>query len=241
MESAESTSGSKGRGCAARGKSKSTTTASASSPSTGPTSQGSGTCGKLEPTISPMSISSPADSLAKTSPKGERGLESREVDPGCGLSSPESFANYDHASSSWRTSQVSLLGGWVEFLETWPRAGTTRNGRAFQRPPLVPHISENGFSYLPTPDASLGMEMDPMHDALSCIRRDRGEPRPSGAKIGSSLRWCPEFIREWLRTGGELNPEWTEVLMGFPKGWLSYVRTETPSSPKSLSGSGDGS
>jgi len=37
--------------------------------------------------------------------------------------------------------------------------------------------------------------------------------------------------------GGQLNPEWVEWLMGFPAGWTDCVPSETPSSPKSPSGS----
>src|SRR5690348_8706600 len=83
-------------------------------------------------------MSSAAASRAKTSasPDGEKA--STESGPACGANSPGSFAWFDPASSSWKTFQRCLLGGWVEFSETWPRAGTTRSGIAFQRPPLVP-------------------------------------------------------------------------------------------------------
>ena len=67
-------------------------------------------------------------------------------------------------------------------------------------------------------------------DATSCFRKEMGETRPSGAKIGSSLRWCPEYIREALRTGGLINPVWLEVLMGFPENWSmpGMGHSETP-------------
>src|SRR5262245_11600711 len=42
---------------------------------------------------------------------------------GSGPSSHESFAHYDPASSSWRTSQVCLDGALATWSETWPRAG----------------------------------------------------------------------------------------------------------------------
>ena len=40
------------------------------------------------------------------------------------------------------------------FSETWPKAGTTQNGTAYERPTSVLRINENGFSLLPTPQAS---------------------------------------------------------------------------------------
>jgi hypothetical protein len=67
-------------------------------------------------------------------------------------------------------------------------------------------------------------------DAQTCFRKEFHGTRISGAKIGSSLRWCPEFVRESLRTGGLLNPLWLEVLMGFPENW-SMPETEQSVTP----------
>jgi len=39
------------------------------------------------------------------------------------------------------------------------------------------------------------------------------------------------------QVGGALNPPWVEWLMGFPIGWTDLGDSETPSSPKSQSGS----
>lgn len=70
-------------------------------------------------------------------------------------------------------------------------------------------------------------------DANSLFLKQTVGERPSGAKIGSSLRWCPEFIQEWLRLGGGINPVWVERLMGFPDNWTALEASETPSSRKS--------
>lgn len=74
--------------------------------------------------------------------------------PDSGLSSREWFARFDLDSSSWRTSQLSLLGGLMPFSGRWPRSGTMRNGRAFRLPPLVPRISGTGYSFWPTVNAA---------------------------------------------------------------------------------------
>jgi len=63
---------------------------------------------------------------------------------------------------------------------------------------------------------------------MTFYRKQNGGIRPSGAKIGSSLLWCPEFMREYLRTGGGINPLWIERLMGFPDNWTALQRLETP-------------
>src|SRR5690349_3164227 len=70
---------------------------------------------------------------------------------GCGGSSTDSLAAYDHESSSWRTSQLSLFGGLSEYLETWPSAGMTQSGIAYQRESLAPSITVTGSGLWPTP------------------------------------------------------------------------------------------
>lgn len=172
---------------------------------------------------------SPARILAEPVTKSE----SRESAADCGLNTVEQFATLDPATSSWRTSQTCLLEGWESFSATWPRSGTMRNGTVFLRPPLVPRISVTGFGYLPTPDRSMGeMHGGMTHDAdlMTCFRKETTGLRPSGARIGSSLRWCPEYIREMQRTGGDVNPEWIEVLMGFPTTWTEIAPSEIQSS-----------
>ena len=102
----------------------------------------------------------------------EPGFPEREVD--CGLSSRESFAYYDHESSSWRTYQASLLQSPEEslppldaYLGSWPSAGMTRSGKAFRLRPLVPRSRGSGSSSSPTLRAT---ETD-----QGCYQRDRGE------------------------------------------------------------------
>lgn len=183
------------------------------------------------------SISLPGDSHVRMSPIPASAPESRVNVLGCGLNSSDSFAHFDQESSLWRTYQGCLQGGLAEYSETWPRAGMMRSGKAYQLQPLALRTSATGFGYLPTPDASLGkMNGGPTMamDALSCYRKATTGKRPSGTNIGSSLRWCQEFINEWLRTGGFVNPAWLEALMGFPENWwtLPTEPSETQSSPR---------
>lgn len=68
---------------------------------------------------------------------------------------PGSFVKYDSHSRTWKTRQLLLLGGSVEFSESWPRWGSMRNGECSERTMLALHISENAFGFLlPTPTAS---------------------------------------------------------------------------------------
>src|SRR5690606_4016508 len=112
------------------------------------------TCEKSALTISRLSILSAEDSRARTLAMPEREQELPANVPACGLSLPGSFASFDPATSSWRTSQRCFLEGWMSYSETWPRAGMMRNGIAFRRQPLAPITSVIAFSSLRTPTAS---------------------------------------------------------------------------------------
>jgi len=96
------------------------------------------------------STSSAGDSRASQSPS-QASAEGKRTSAGSGPSSHGSFAWYDLASCSWRTSQGSLLGGWEMFSETWPRSGSTHAGTASRRQPSVPLTSVTESSWLPTP------------------------------------------------------------------------------------------
>ena len=186
------------------------------------------------------------DFPAKTSVSLVTCAESTRPEADYGPTSPESLGVFDPDTYSLKTSQVSLLTNQCdEYLETFPRAGTMRSGRVFQRPALVPRTSATGFGYLPTPDKSTGGNVNGgtirgRHNIVTCFQKETSGIRKSGAAIGSSLIWCREFMNEWLRTGGMLNPEWLEVLMGFPKNWSmpGIQVSEILSSLKSASGSG---
>ena len=98
------------------------------------------------------------DSLAKTSQSQVEAKASRRKQGLVySMNSSESYAWYDQDSSSWKTSQRSLLTGWTSFSESFTRQGTMQNGHVFQRQWLEPVTSEIGggqFVTLPTPLAS---------------------------------------------------------------------------------------
>jgi hypothetical protein len=179
-----------------------------------------------------QSTSSAAGSPARTSPMRDNGWASMESAPASGVSSIDSFASFDPATSSWRMSQLSLFEGWTAYSGTWPRAGMTRNGTAFPRRPLAPLTDATESSWLPTPMAThygsnrggaAGRSAPPRLslDAMA----SRGQwPTPlardsrsfKGAKRGAnSLGGEPLTVA----VGGTLNPTWVEWLMGFPLGW----------------------
>jgi hypothetical protein len=167
------------------------------------------------------SMSSAGGSRARTYLSLANDLALRARDLVSGSSSLGSLASYDHASSSWRTRQACLVSGWEMFSESWPRAGMTRNGNAYQQAPLVPHTSASVFGSLPT-----------------LTRRDRrtlkgGRDRPN-RNGGKSL--LQTFLDDG-HTDGRINPRWAEWFMGFPQMWTLLERSEIPSPQSSPSSS----
>lgn len=148
--------------------------------------------------------------------------DSTENEADSGSKWQESLAKYDHASSLWRTAQLSLFGGLGECLEIWPRWGLMRRGVCFRLPTLEHRTSGNESGYWPTPEASLNTA--PFSPKTA---RNWGGTRPSGAKIGSSLRWWPEFLPDAEAGARWVNPVLCEIMMDWPRHWTDCTRSET--------------
>jgi hypothetical protein len=84
-----------------------------------------------------------------------------------------SFAKFDPRESKWKTAQCSLLGDSDEFLETWPRWGSMRNGESYLRPiPALPICAnESGFWQTPVADDAIERKAGKWNS--------RGEPKLS--------------------------------------------------------------
>ena len=150
------------------------------------------------------STSSAVGSHAKTSALPGEAPDSQESDLAFGGKCTESFAKWDRSSSSWRTSQHSLTGGWMPFSDRWPTSGSMLNGACFQRDPLERPTSARGCGLLPTPTAR--------------DWKDNGQnPSELARKTGSLA----------TRVGGKLNPTWVEWVMGWPLGWTGLEPLET--------------
>lgn len=92
----------------------------------------------------------------RTFPSLAEAKGSLEQDPGFGLSSLGSLARFDPHSSTWRTPQLSLLGGSELYSETWPRWGLMRNGECWVQSISRPTINASAFGLWPTPTVSTG-------------------------------------------------------------------------------------
>lgn len=228
QELAASRSGSKELECEPSRSARASRSVVASSEGIGRTSPVTRMLEPSLPTVSPqmelLPMSFVAASHVRTSVLRERVPDLTEIGAGSGSSTPELLANFDHASSSWRTSQRCLIGGWETFSEPWPRSGTMRSGIAYQRQPLVPYTPEIAHGLLPTPNAT-------------AFKGGRLSPRLG--KANPERNNFQDFCSLVLGMRYPL-PEFTEPIMGFSRGW-TYPETaplETQSTPRSQKSSG---
>ncbi len=161
----------------------------------------------------------------------------------------EPFAWWDGQKFCWRTWQLCLIEGWEQFLGQWPRSGMTRNGIAYRRQPLVRLTDETASGYLATPRACSSMAARLTENTAKAKypnletqiarlilptlgaseykgasrKRYKGSPHFRGAKTSEALRNCETDATY-------LNPQFAELMMGYP---IDYTRLETPLSPKS--------
>jgi hypothetical protein len=125
----------------------------------------------------------------------------------------EWWVKYDPDTSSWRTRQLSLVGGLAEFSATWPRSGLMRNGLCYpqESSELGTFGSESG-SWLPT----IGKNE---YRGTSKVRY-RGSPQFRGAKM------C-EGLRTSANDPTYLHPLFGEHAMGWPITWTELAPLET--------------
>ena len=123
-----------------------------------------------------------------------------------GLNTSEPFAHYDHNISWWRMSQVSLITMHLdEFSETWPKAGTMRNGIVYPQQTLGGATCADGYGYVPTPTAS-------------DWKKNSTTTKYANRKIQSFATW---LCRTCLCGTNQHRPEpaFAEYVMGYPIGW----------------------
>ena len=168
----------------------------------------------------------------------------------CGRQPHEYLTKYDRDSRSWKTCQRSLLADTLEpFSGTWPRSGSMLDGMCFQQRALEHPISASGSGLWPVPSPMAG-------DAQSARNATATRYRipPTGIHAGTTLTdyvtlFPTPSARDWKSShasqatmqkntrplnetitdgsGGQLNPEWVEWLMGWPIGWTDLEPLET--------------
>jgi hypothetical protein len=132
---------------------------------------------------------------ARTSALPETALASRENGPASSSPSRASFATYDPATCSWRTSQHSLFEDSTPFSGRWPTSGSMRSGAVYERPTLARHMAAIGggaspgtASCWPTPVANDDNKSLEAHLAMK--QRMPGGPR-------STVTSLQVFAKAW--------------------------------------------
>jgi hypothetical protein len=196
-------------------------------------------------------------SPARTSAWPARATDSTEPGPGFGWKWPGSFAKWDRGTSSWKTRQHSLLGGWDEFSETWPRWGSMRDGEclALETPAHLISERESGLWLTPcATDAKPITGGNLYQTQTGSVRHMRPDGKSSNRGLAAQVTFptpvskSPTGGRMGLDggahalahllanhgaqavkelTGGSLNPTWVEWLMGWPIEWTALKPLET--------------
>ena len=159
-----------------------------------------------------MSMSSAEGSLASQCPAPVKG-KGRKTKGGSGRSSTGSFAKLNQDGSWSKMYQdcclLTLDGSLLEFCETFPQAGMMRNGISYRLQVLAHRTSEKECSLWPTPTTR-----DFRHSGSreGYLKRKGKHVRA----LNEEVCWNDE---KGIQSGGQLNPNWVELLMGYPLGW----------------------
>nr|WP_249190840.1 hypothetical protein [Burkholderia cenocepacia] len=148
--------------------------------------------------------------LAKTSAVPEESKVSRASAVDFGWKWPESFAKWDHVTSSWRTRQNCFIEGSETFSETWPEWGSMLDGESLAEPNVVRPKAGRASGLLPTLTAS---------DAKGARNGTaKGRTPADGLTVTDWL---------WLNVGpGMLHPESAKWMMLWPIGWTALEPLE---------------
>ena len=181
----------------------------------------------MNPSQNSQSTSSTEDSLNLVSPslwQGAKGV--KKITGTCGLS-----------FRGWSES-LNLVGLWLRtYLESLPlppmtsariwEVLTTKSGYGVLKLSLsVPRTRGQGCSLLPTPTVNGNYNRKGVSktsgDGLATVVRRMLLPTPTANDAknnGSSFQKNRHSDALNVVAGGSLNPEWVELLMGFPRGW----------------------
>lgn len=169
-------------------------------------------------------------SHAKTSQLQENKQDWMENVLDFGLKCKELLAKYDREKSLWKTHQYSLFEDLIESQEAFPKSGMTVDGQLWELMMSKHPIKEkeyglsdienkNGGCRLkyPTPTAHDGKGRCTQNSLI----RKNGASRIDQLANFVVFGYFNQDRDETLKTSYQLNPDWTEWLMGWPIGWTS--------------------
>ena len=197
---------------------------------------------KWEPKTLSQSPSSVQGSPVKTCQWPEKGQALKESDQASGQRSPDALMSLCPDTCAWRMSQLSLLGGSIEYAETWPRCAMMLCGSVYRLKQWEHLIRETDGGalpgpILPTPSASVygsnqgggAGRVGKIRHSLHSMASQNKWPTPTagGERSGGSLQECGGSGARSMLSGvpkqditGKLSATWVTALMGYPAGWL---------------------
>jgi len=139
---------------------------------------------------------------AKTYLPQEKERELTESGQECGKKWQELLAKYDPNMFMWKTPQCLLGEESEQFLGTWPRWGSMRNGECYPQPKLAQNIEGKESGLWPTPTTPSG-----------------------GGNCGGSGAY-KNALKNGTHIPHSINPNLYEWLMGWPQGWTDLKPLE---------------
>ena len=172
-------------------------------------------------------ISSLVDTHANHSPSQENEKVSSIHDT-FGPTLHESSESVNPYKCSWKMLEDISNSASEKSLRTYDEWTTTLRRACLLRRRWGHRTKECGCMHWPTPDASLGIGFVTVEmDRVSATNKEKTGKRPSGSRIGSSLRWDKRIV---FVDSGLVNPTWCEwYLMGWPKDWTALKPLGTES------------
>lgn len=157
-------------------------------------------------------------SLVRTSAPQAREPESKESEVECGNTWHELSVRFDPASSSWKTHQCL----WEEVLPwssvTLPKWGLMCDGVLWERTTAALHTEETESGLWATPSARDWKDTPGM--ARTAINAD-------GTLRNREDQLARQVYAAENATGGRVNPDWIEWLMGWPISWTESAALAT--------------
>lgn len=162
-----------------------------------------------------LSISCAGAFPVRTSAQPARAPDWRVSDPGCFSRWPGSFASYAPESSSWRTSQRLLVGGFQPYSGRWPLSGMMRGGEVCEHQRWAHRTGGSGGSVSrgwPTPDSGVFNYSESPESFDARARKRKKQKRDNGNGNGKVLavevkRWPTPTVG--AATGGQTTPAGT--------------------------------
>jgi hypothetical protein len=169
---------------------------------------------------------------AKTYQSLENRKASKVSEAGCGESLPGLSEKLVHDTVSLKTAHNLFDSDLIESLKTLPKWGMLQSGVLSEQDTSLIPIKETESGYWPTPNC---MDCLTLRSRDALIRQftttRKGRTKPANLREAVHPACYPENLNnaemyEQAKSGGQLNPNWEEWLMGWPIGWTELNALE---------------